>query len=51
MVREVRYFIIGGRGDGILPGRNGQEGALFFLFFFTVGGDLVYSSIVRSFVW
>jgi hypothetical protein len=34
-VREVRYFIIGGRGDGIiLPGRNGQEGALFFFFFF-----------------
>lgn len=32
MVREVRYFIIGGRGDGILPGRNGQESALFFLF-------------------
>lgn len=32
-MREVRYFIIGGRGDGILPGRNGQEGALFFLFF------------------
>jgi hypothetical protein len=37
MVREVWYFITGGRGAGIRPGGTGQEGGLFiFVLFFNI---------------